>query len=307
MTNRQIKIERYVPNQELVFEVLNHRESVRYSGLIYGSIVFLALLFSMVFRSPLLVLFVATFLGFFIKYQPNPFLKRAVFNSKTLILLYKMPLIEWTKTYKLDSGIDWFVDLNKKPIEIQIGTNNKILFDFQLENEHELPPLTDKISALTKMSFDENQRADNYEVLRFRPQNQLPSGSEFYFIKIEKNQHEIRVIVGTTKPFRIDLRNEVLHYNTWFSEKSIPLKQIEKIFYKIPSKKHSDLFVKWYFFDKQIQDDVLFFSLDVVQIQNVDNGMDTDYRALNFKSDMDNLKSLLKEIPALANVEIEGT
>jgi hypothetical protein len=305
MTSRKIKVERYVPNQELVFEVLNHRESVRYSGLIYGSILFLALLFSMVLRSPLLVLFVATFLGFFIKYQPNPFLKHVAFVPNTLFLTYKIGFIDWTKEHKLNSGIDWFVDLKRKPIEVQIGTNGKILFDFELENEHELPPLTDKISALTQMNFDENQRADNYEVLRFRPQNQLFSGNEFHFIKIEKNQDEIRVIIGTTKPFRIDLRNEVLYYNTWFSEKSIPLKQIEKIVYKIPSKKHSDLFAKWYFFDKQKQEDVLFFSLDLVQIQNVDNSMDTDYRALNFKSDMDNLKTLLKEIPALVNIEIK--
>jgi hypothetical protein len=307
MTTKKIEIERYIPSQELVINVLNHSESIKYSTFIYGSIAFLALLFSFVFWSAFPFLLTATFLVFFIKYQSNPFLKQGIFTSNTLELIYKIGFIEWTKEHELNSGIDWFVDLKRKPIMVQIGTNGKILLDFELANEHELPPLTDKISALTKMNFDENQTANNYEVLRFRPQNQLPANPQFNLMQVKKTSTEIRIIMmDMKKPFWIDLQKEILYYNKWFSEKSIPLRHIGRIYYETQNYSTADLTAKWYFYDKQTQEEVLFFSLDVIQTQNMENAMDSNYRALNFKSDLDNLKSLLKEIPALANIEIEG-
>lgn len=305
MTTKKIEIERYIPNQELVINVLNHNESVKYSTFLYGSIAFLALLFSFLFWSPLPLLFAVSFILIFIKYQPNPFLKQGIFTANTLVLTYKTAFIEWTKEYELNRGIDWFVDLQTKPIAVQIGTNGKILLDFELANEHELPPLTDKISALTKMDFEDNQMTDKYEVLRFRPQHQIASNDDFYFIKLEKNQNGISIKVGMTNPFWIDLQKEILHYNSWFTQKSMPLRHIGSIYCEMPTKFNYGFTAEWYFYDKLQQENILFFTIRTGEKEEMDITMDLDYKALNFRNDMSKLKSVLAEIPAFSNIKIE--
>lgn len=305
MENKKIEIEQYIPNQELALKVTNHKEIAKNATFLYGLIALAGLLSIFAFKTMLPFLFLMTFLIFYIKGEPKPFLKRAVFDSKTLLLVYSTPLIDWTSVYHLDSGIDWFVDLKSKPIAVQIGTNGNILIDFELENEHDLPLLTDKIGALTRMDFEDNQMTDKYEVLRFRPHFQQKSNDDFYFMGVEKNKNSIRVKVGMSNPFWIDLKNEVLYYNNWFSEKSIPLRFIGHIYCEIPNHFNYGFVAEWYFYDTQKKENVLFFTLKTGEKRDTNIKMDMDYQVLNFRNDMTQLKSILEEIPALENIKIE--
>lgn len=95
MKNR-IEIQEYIPDNHLVLNITNHSDNRRYASLLYGLILFLALLFLVIFKSILPFLLVIGFVIFWIQNKPKLFLKRAIFSTDELRRVYHTPLFNWT-------------------------------------------------------------------------------------------------------------------------------------------------------------------------------------------------------------------
>jgi hypothetical protein len=141
----------------------------------------------------------------------------------------------------------------KTPIEVQIGTDKKILMDFKLNETHQLPVLTDNISALTKMNFDENQMTNRYEVLRFLPNNKVSNNDDFQCLRVTKSKNHIHISApGIINSLQIDLQKGFLIYKKWFTEYSISLQNIGDIYYSVPAYMRNQWTVKWYLVEKRL-------------------------------------------------------
>ena len=216
-------------------------------------------------------------------------------------MVYHTPIFNWTKTHSLNSGIDWFLNLKKTPIEVQIGTNKKILMDFELNDTHQLPVLTDNISALTKMNFDENQMTNKYEVLRFLPNNKVSNNDDFQYLRVTKSKNRIQIsAAGIINPLQIDLQKRLLIYKKWFTEYSIPLQNIGDIYYRIPAYMGNQWTVKWYLVENRLSHETNFFTFNVGAERNID----MEYIELSFRNEIEKLKAILEEISELSNINI---
>lgn len=226
------KIADYKPKQELKLETQTYGLVILFLILLIIISISIIIFFSTSNTLMFFLIFTTMFLVIIGQNIKKWMIRRIIILPNKVQIDYWLGFFFSSNLYDVTNQLlDVFIQVNEEPV-IELGTNQKIFAQFQIEETTQIIDFTDKIESVVNLHLIDSKTIVDKELIRFgQPYLTLPRYSA---IDITQNSQGFKVKYNNGSGFRFDWINDTLIYqNQVLTLERVKISDIETIHYEI--------------------------------------------------------------------------